>query len=106
MLLPAAAVAGKPDKPKAAAPKKDDRKLKKAKEMAGRAEAAFGKKQYAEALQLYQQAYELSLDPALNERGAGRINSAVSHVSCWVIPTDEERMVARHAAALLEPAPA
>jgi acetate kinase len=48
----------------------------------------------------------LALDPGLNERGAGRINSAVSHVSSWVIPTDEERMVARHTAALLEHAPA
>jgi acetate kinase len=44
----------------------------------------------------------LSLDSALNEHGDGRINSAVSHVSAWVIPTDEERMVARHTAALLE----
>jgi acetate kinase len=44
----------------------------------------------------------LSLDPARNEAGAGRINSAVSHVSAWVIPTDEERMVARHTAATLE----
>ena len=44
----------------------------------------------------------LALDPALNERGDGRINSAVSHVSAWVIPTDEEAMVARHTAALLQ----
>jgi acetate kinase len=44
----------------------------------------------------------LELDPAANERGPGRINSAVSHVSAWVIPTDEERMVARHTAAVLD----
>jgi acetate kinase len=44
----------------------------------------------------------LRLDPALNEAGkCGRISSDQSPNEVWVIPTDEERMIAEHAAALL-----
>jgi acetate kinase len=43
----------------------------------------------------------LELDDALNARGAGRIGAEASRVAAWVVPTDEERMVARHTAAVL-----
>jgi acetate kinase len=44
----------------------------------------------------------LELDQALNARGgAGRISADGSRVSAWVVPTDEERMVARHARSVL-----
>jgi acetate kinase len=36
------------------------------------------------------------LDPLANERGGPRISTATSPVSVWVIPTDEERVIARH----------
>jgi acetate kinase len=41
----------------------------------------------------------LELDPARNTAGAGgrRISTARSTLSAWVVPTDEERMIARHA---------
>jgi acetate kinase len=43
----------------------------------------------------------LALDEAANaERGPGRISAAGSRVEAWVIPTDEERMIARHTLAL------
>jgi acetate kinase len=35
------------------------------------------------------------LDPALNTAGTGRISSATSSIPLWVIPTDEERLIAR-----------
>jgi acetate kinase len=35
------------------------------------------------------------LDAGANERGAERISTAASRVSVWVIPTDEERTIAR-----------
>ena len=38
----------------------------------------------------------LSLDDAANERGGPRISSAESRVAAWIIPTDEEAMIARH----------
>ncbi len=38
----------------------------------------------------------IRLDPAANLRGAPRISSADSRVSVWVIPTNEELMIARH----------
>jgi acetate kinase len=41
------------------------------------------------------------LDPVANRDNAIRISAADSRVSVWVIPTDEERMLARHAAALM-----
>ena len=44
----------------------------------------------------------LELDDARNARGSGRINSHTSRVPAWVVPTDEERMIARHTAAILE----
>jgi acetate kinase len=43
----------------------------------------------------------LELDEARNARGAGRISSDGSRVSAWVIPTDEERVVARHTTTVL-----
>ena len=38
----------------------------------------------------------LRLDPAANAAGGPRITGADSPVSAWVIPTDEERMIAIH----------
>lgn len=42
----------------------------------------------------------LALDPAANQRHGPRISRSDSAVSAWVIPTDEERMIARHSLAL------
>jgi acetate kinase len=42
------------------------------------------------------------LDPQRNLRDYGQISADDSSVSVWVIPTDEERLIARHTAALLE----
>jgi acetate kinase len=36
------------------------------------------------------------LDEVANARGEGRVSSPESRVSVWVIPTDEEAMIARH----------
>ena len=44
----------------------------------------------------------LELDAEANARGGPRISSARSSVSAWVIPTNEELMIARHTSALLE----
>ncbi|HDR8928803.1 TPA: acetate/propionate family kinase [Burkholderia vietnamiensis] len=44
----------------------------------------------------------VSLDPAANARHGPRIITAGSVVSAWVIPTDEERMIASHTLDLLE----
>jgi len=38
----------------------------------------------------------MRLDPAANARGAGRISASDSTVAVWVIPTDEEAMIALH----------
>ena len=38
----------------------------------------------------------VSLDDAANARGGPRISSAESRIAVWVIPTDEEAMIARH----------
>jgi acetate kinase len=38
----------------------------------------------------------LKLDPEANAKGTGRISTEGSRVSCFVIPTDEELMIARH----------
>jgi acetate kinase len=38
----------------------------------------------------------LKLDPEANANGAGRISTEGSRVGCYVIPTDEELMIARH----------
>jgi acetate kinase len=45
----------------------------------------------------------VELDHDRNAAGAGRISSAASRVETWVIPTDEEGMIARHTAAALVP---
>jgi acetate kinase len=42
----------------------------------------------------------VDLDPAANLRHGPRISTAGSRVSAWVIPTDEELMIARHTLAL------
>jgi acetate kinase len=36
------------------------------------------------------------LDPERNALGEGRISADASSVPVWVIPTDEERLIARH----------
>ncbi len=38
----------------------------------------------------------IDLDPAANAAGKGRISRDASRVAVWVIPTDEEAMIARH----------
>ena len=43
----------------------------------------------------------LTLDEGRNEQAAGRISAAESRIAVWVVPTDEERMIARHTADLL-----
>jgi len=43
----------------------------------------------------------LELDPAANAKGAGRISTKRSRVACYVIPTDEELMIARHTLCVL-----
>jgi acetate kinase len=43
----------------------------------------------------------VELDPARNRMGAGLIGKPGCRVPAWVIPTDEEGMIARHTAALL-----
>jgi acetate kinase len=43
----------------------------------------------------------LDLDRAANQRGGPRLSRAGSKVSAWVVPTNEELMIARHAQALL-----
>jgi acetate kinase len=39
-----------------------------------------------------------------NQRGTGCISAAGSRLQAWVIPTNEELMIARHTASVLEPA--
>jgi acetate kinase len=43
----------------------------------------------------------VALDPEANSRGGPRISSGKSKVSTWVIPTNEELMIARHTGTLL-----
>jgi acetate kinase len=43
----------------------------------------------------------VKLDVAANNSGAARISTAASAVSAWVIPTDEELMIARHTQSIL-----
>jgi len=43
------------------------------------------------------------LDPAANEKGNGRITRTGSRLHAFVIPTDEERVIARETIALLSP---
>lgn len=47
----------------------------------------------------------LELDAARNVDGEGRISTESSRVSAWVVPTDEERMIARSTNALLAARP-
>ncbi|MFL5236611.1 MAG: acetate/propionate family kinase [Rhizomicrobium sp.] len=44
---------------------------------------------------------DLELDKARNANGEGRISVDTSRISAWVVPTDEERMIARQTAAVL-----
>jgi acetate kinase len=46
----------------------------------------------------------VALDPDRNARGEGLISADGSRAAVFVIPTDEERMVARHTMAALQPA--
>jgi len=43
----------------------------------------------------------VEIDPAANEAGALRISTAGSRVAAWVIPTNEELMIARHTRGML-----
>jgi len=43
----------------------------------------------------------IELDAEANSKGEGRISTRRSRVSAWVIPTNEELMIARHTAAVL-----
>ena len=44
----------------------------------------------------------LTLDERANSTGEARISAPISSVSAWVIPTDEELMIARHTRRVLE----
>jgi acetate kinase len=44
----------------------------------------------------------LTFDPAANNAHGPRISAPGSAVEAWVIPTDEERMIARHTLAIIE----
>jgi acetate kinase len=48
----------------------------------------------------------VELDPAANEAGGPRISTAASKVAAWVIPTNEELMIARHTRAAIGMVPA
>jgi acetate kinase len=41
------------------------------------------------------------LDPERNKRGEGLISAQDSSVTVWIIPTDEERLIARQTTAML-----
>jgi acetate kinase len=43
----------------------------------------------------------LDLDDAANRAGGPLISVAGSHVAAWVVPTDEELVIARHTARIL-----
>jgi acetate kinase len=43
----------------------------------------------------------VEVDAGANAAGGPRISVAKARVSVWVIPTDEERMIARHTRELL-----
>ncbi|MGA8032168.1 MAG: acetate kinase, partial [Casimicrobiaceae bacterium] len=44
---------------------------------------------------------ELDAAANANARGAARISAAASRVSAWVVPTNEELMIARHTRTVL-----
>ncbi|HEX5264813.1 MAG TPA: acetate kinase, partial [Phenylobacterium sp.] len=48
----------------------------------------------------------LELDPARNAAGGPLISQGGSKLAAWVVPTDEERVIARHARDALAMAPA
>ena len=48
----------------------------------------------------------LELDPEANAKGEGRISAPGARVSCYVVPTDEELMIARHTLSVLRRHPA
>ena len=48
----------------------------------------------------------LDANANVNARGAARISAASSRMSVWVIPTNEELMIARHTRSLIEGTPA
>jgi acetate kinase len=48
----------------------------------------------------------LELDTEANAKGAGRISCQGSRITCYVIPTDEELMIARHTLRVLRTQPA
>ena len=48
----------------------------------------------------------LELDPEANAKGEGRISAPGGRVSCYVVPTDEELMIARHTLSVLRRHPA
>ncbi|HET8946690.1 MAG TPA: acetate/propionate family kinase [Candidatus Polarisedimenticolia bacterium] len=43
----------------------------------------------------------IEVDAAANDQGGPRLSAAQSRVSAWMVPTNEELMIARHTAALL-----
>jgi acetate kinase len=47
----------------------------------------------------------VELDPDANADGGPRISSAGSRTAAWVIPTNEEWMIARHTQSILKPSP-
>ena len=46
----------------------------------------------------------IEVDPAANARGGPRISTAGSRTSAWVVPTNEELMIARHTRGVLQSA--
>jgi len=44
----------------------------------------------------------VALDPAANDANGPRLSTAASRVAAWVVPTDEELMIARHTWRVLE----
>ncbi len=47
----------------------------------------------------------VELDPLANAAGGPRISTAGSRISVWVIPTNEELMIARHTRSILDSIP-
>jgi acetate kinase len=45
----------------------------------------------------------LALDEKANAAGGPRISTQASRIAAWVIPTNEEMMIARHTASLMAP---